>query len=446
VSQADREARIELSNEWHARPSLGFAPPFRCTHVVELARQDRLERSRDAFAGFCAEFGAAGPAEGARYHSVEIGSCLIKWERHTEAVSHTIFVPGNGKPPFRETAIEFLSRAKAEELVDRMFVGVQVEVLELEDQADPFGYVLAQSLLGSKAIYGGWMSARTAAVWSSFKLDAGGFFRIVVVVLERNEERLARLLHRLLDMETYRMMAMLALPTAREVMASLGVLEPELDEVMRALAEERDEVDQEQSLHRITGLAAKVEHIAAAHAYRFAASRAYSGIVERRSGEVEEEIIGDHQRYTVFLLRSLQPAMRTCDAAERRVHDLAGRVGRAGSMLDTRVDFVKKEQNQAILESLAESAGLQLELQQAVEGFSIVAISYYAVGLLGYGLKSAKAFGLPVNPDLATGIAAPLVLAAVWLAVRKVRRKLEGSGNAPPAQREKPGRRRDNAL
>lgn len=425
VSGADRAARIELSNEWHARPSLSLPPPFRCTHVVEVTREDGLRQRREELAGFCAEFGQAAPARGVRHHSVEIGSCLVKWEQHTEAVSHTIFVPGNGSPPFSQTAIDFLSRAKADELIEGMFVGVQVEVLFAEREEDPFGYRMAQSLLGSEAIYGGRMSARTAAVWSSFKLDARGFVRLLIVVLEENEERLSRLLHRLLDLETYRMMAMLALPKAREVMGALGVLEPDLDEVMRDLAEERDAVDQEGSLHRITGVAAKVEHIASAHAYRFAAARAYAGIVERRSAEVDEEILGDHQRYTVFLLRSLQPAMRTCDAAERRVHDLAQRVGRAASMLDTMVDVVKKKQNQAILASLAQSARLQLKLQQAVEGFSIVAISYYAVGLLGYGLKSAKAAGLPLNPDLATGIAAPVVLAVVWLSIRKIRRQLE---------------------
>ena len=78
---------------------------------------------------------------------------------------------------------------------------------------------------------------------------------------------------------------------------------------------------------------------------------------------------------------------------------------------------------------MARSARMQVMLQQAVEGFSIVAISYYGLGLLSYGLKSAKAAGLPVHPDLLAGIAAPLVLAAVWLTVRSVRRRIRRRGD-----------------
>ncbi len=424
--------RIELTNEWHARPTISLAPPFRCTHIVELRSEGSLAKSREEFAELCREFGQTEPAVGARHHDAEIGSCLVKWEGHTEAACHTVLVPGTGHPPFSESAIDFLSASRRGALIDGMFFGVQVEVVATPGGEDPYGYALAKSLLGADVVYGGWMSARTAAVWSSFKLDARGFLRLVVVDLERNEERISRLLQRLLDVETYRMLAMLALPVAREVMTSLGQLEPELDEVMRGLAEGREGVDHEAALHRIAVLAARVEHIASSHAYRFAAARAYAGIVERRCGEMDDEVLGDHQRYTNFLLRSLLPAMRTCDAAERRVQDLALRVSRAAGMLDTMVDLVKKEQNQEILESTARSARLQVKLQQAVEGFSIVAISYYGVGLLAYGLKTLKAAGWPVDPDLLAGAAAPLVLAGVWLTVRQVRRRLDLAAEADP--------------
>lgn len=424
ASQRIPSTRIELSNEWHARPGLRMPAPFRCSHVVELRREKSLEASRAELASLCAEFGKAGPAEDARHHRVEIGSCRLKWELHTEATSHTIFVPGNGQPPFSETAIDFLSDGRRESLIESMFIGVQVEVLEPPGPDDPHGSLLARSLLGADTVYGGRMSAGTCAVWSAFELDARGFQRIVVFTLEKNEERVCRLVQRLLDLETYRMLAMLALPTAREVMAMLGRLEPELDEVMSGLARERDERLQEESLERITGLAARAEHIVAAHAYRFAAARAYAGIVERRCAEVDEAVLEDQQRYTNFLSRSLTPAMRTCDAAEHRTEDFARRVSRAARLLDTMVDMVQKKQNQVMLESLTQRARLQLQLQQAVEGFSIFAISYYAIGLLAYGLKAGEAAGLAVDPDLVAGLAAPLVLAGVWWTVRIVRRRL----------------------
>ena len=88
------------------------------------------------------------------------------------------------------------------------------------------------------------------------------------------------------------------------------------------------------------------------------------------------------------------------------------------------VDMVQKKQNQELLLSMADRARLQLRLQQAVEGFSIFAISYYAVGLLSYGFKAMKTAGIPIDYNLVTGIAAPLVFGIVWFTVRSVRRKL----------------------
>jgi uncharacterized membrane-anchored protein len=397
---------------------------MRCSHVLALRSETTLDEAREEFAAFCRKHGASEPPTTSRQHSVRIGSCQVKWEGHTEAVSHTIMVPGNGRPPFSESALDFLDREKRDALIENLFVGVNIEVLPPAQQDDPYGHDLAASLLGAQTVHGGLMSSEHAAVWSAFSLDADGFVRIVIVDLGIPEGRLSRLLQRILEIESYRMLAILALPRAREAMASLGRLEPELNAVMVALEQDKSEARQEHALRAITGIAASVEQIVSSHAYRFAAGRAYASIVERRLEEVGEKKIGGYQSYTNFLLRSLQPAMRTCDATERRANELAKRVARAANLLNTMVDMVQKKQNQQLLQSMAERAHTQLRLQQAVEGFSIFAISYYAVGLLGYALKALKAAGAPVNDTLVTGIAAPLVFALVWLLVRSVRRRL----------------------
>ena len=416
--------RVELVNEWHARPNVTLPPPLRCTHLVNLRGGQSATECHADFVSFCNEQGQSPPGPGGRHHVVEVGSCLIKWENHTEATSHTVLVTGNGQPPFSESALDFVPQNKRRQLLERMFIGVQVEVLRNTSARDGNGFELAQSLLGNSAIYGGWMAGHSAEVWSAFCLDARGFVRLVILDHGLNEERLGRLLQRLLDLETYRMLAMKALPEARAVMASLEQLEPELDRVMRELSVNYDESAQEDALHQITGIAARVEQIASAHASRFAGARAYLGIVEHRVAEVKEEPLDNHQRYTHFLLKSLLPAMRTCDAAERRTHELAERVTRAANLLSTMVDMEQTRQSHSILNSVAERARLQLRLQQAVEGFSIFAITYYAVGLLNYALKSANAAGLRVDSELLTGLAAPLVFALVYASVRSVRRRL----------------------
>ena len=424
ASQSGTPDRLRLNNEWHARPNISLPHPLRCSHVVAL-REDRSEA--DAWHDinrFCQQQDQSGPAQGSRYHVVEIGSCLLKWESHTAATSHTLLVQGNATPPFSETALDFLDQAKRAELLEGMFVGVHVEVLPSPGPEDPAGYELARSLLGSRNLFGGVMSDNTANVWSAFRLDAAGFVRLVIIDRGISERRLARLLQRLLDMEMYRILAMKALPSARAVMSTLDALEPQLQAVMTELASSSDLGSREHALARITDLAAQVEQTASANSSLFASARAYSSIVERRAEEVREEIVSGNQRYTNFLMRALAPAMRTCDAAERRLGELAQRVARSANLLSTMVDIEQSRQNQRVMSSMADNAKRQLRLQQAVEGFSIFAISYYAVGLIKYSLDAAASAGMPVDSKLLTGLAAPAVFALVFLSIRFVRRRL----------------------
>ena len=83
-----------------------------------------------------------------------------------------------------------------------------------------------------------------------------------------------------------------------------------------------------------------------------------------------------------------------------------------------------EEQNRDLLESMDSRARLQLRLQETVEGLSVVAISYYLVGLVAYGAKSAKALGLPVDADITTGVSLPVIILVVWYAMRRFRRKI----------------------
>lgn len=425
--------RISLTNEWHARPNIGLPPPFRCTHILSLREPSREDVAWREISSFCEELGQSGPATDSRFHVITAGNCLLKWESHTEATSHTLLVPGNAQTPFSETALDFLSDRKRDDLLDRLFVGVHVEVMASPGGDDPSGYALARSILGASSIYGGEMSSSAATVWSSFRLDAQGFMRLVVFDHGMNEHRAGRLLQRLLDMETYRMLAMRALPIARHVMSSALELEPKLSRVMEELSAASTLEDRERALHQITELSAQAEELLASHASSFSGARAYARIVERRVEEVNEEVVAGHQRYTNFLMRALAPAMRTCDAAELRVSSLAERVARSANLLGTMVSLQQSRHNQGVLKSMADSARRQLRLQQAVEGFSIFAISYYAVGLTKYFLDSLEESGFDVNATLLSGLAAPLVFAGVFLSVRMVRKRLLAKRDAENA-------------
>jgi uncharacterized membrane-anchored protein len=97
---------------------------------------------------------------------------------------------------------------------------------------------------------------------------------------------------------------------------------------------------------------------------------------------------------------------------------------RAGDLLRTRVDVERSAQNQKLLASMDQRAGLQLRLQRTVEGLSVVAISYYALNLVLYVLKPVgKAAGM--SDAVLGALAAPAVIAAVWLMIRRIRKEVE---------------------
>ena len=102
---------------------------------------------------------------------------------------------------------------------------------------------------------------------------------------------------------------------------------------------------------------------------------------------------------------------------------MADRAMRAGELLRTRVDVERSAQNQALLESMDRRADMQVRLQKTVEGLSVVAISYYAVSLVGY-LVYPLAEPLDLSKGVMMAIATPFVVAAVWWLVHRIRKRM----------------------
>ena len=239
---------------------------------------------------------------------------------------------------------------------------------------------------------------------------------------ETSDSRAGRIAQRLLEIETYRLMALRGLPVAKSLAPMLAGAEAELAAITAQL--EGTQVSEQQLLDTLIALATQVERATAEHTYRFAATQAYDTLVRQRIAELREKAIPGAQTIGEFMQRRLSPAMATVSATAQRLAALSQRVERAGALLRTRVDIVTEAQNQQLLAKLTRGQELQLRLQSTVEGLSIAAISYYVVSLLLYVGKAAKAAGLPIDPELAAGASIPLVLWAVWTTTRRVHRRL----------------------
>mgnify|MGYP000193238309 CR=1 FL=1 len=157
---------------------------------------------------------------------------------------------------------------------------------------------------------------------------------------------------------------------------------------------------------------------------RFNACIAYQALVSTRIEELRERRLASVQPIGEFMARRLSPAVSTCRHTLRRLHELSDRVAKVSGLLSTRVDITRERQNQALLASMERRTGLQLRLQQTVEGLSVAAIVYYASGLVGYLAKAGKAAHLDINPDLVVGIALPVLFAGVWLGMRRIHQQL----------------------
>jgi uncharacterized membrane-anchored protein len=66
----------------------------------------------------------------------------------------------------------------------------------------------------------------------------------------------------------------------------------------------------------------------------------------------------------------------------------------------------------------------QVRLQQAVEGFSVAAITYYVVGLVSYLAKGFATSGYALREEVVTSIAIPVIAVVVALGLRGFRRRM----------------------
>ena len=422
--------RIPLAAEVHSRPSLRLSGTETLTHLAVYsgaqAEQDGFQHA--LLAALCLHFGVAGPHLDARYFFHDFGAFRLQWEAHTEFATYT-FAEQRADAPTLERAFDQVPLRHIPEkwlhsLEGTVMAATHVVLLTsgstLAEIRHAFG---ANLLVGAD-------SQNFAKVWTDFAIAPDGFGRVVVQDLGMQYQQAGRLVQRVLEIETYRMMALLGLPHAQQAVPVLNAIEAELARLSSGMSDASDALttdgpDRERDLlHRITGLAARMEKLALENSYRFAASKAYYRLVQARIDELRETRIPGVPTIREFMDRRLAPAMNTCESMVRRQEALAERIGRTNDLLRTRVGIVQEQQNWRILESLNTRAAQQLRLQQAVEGLSVVAISYYSIGLVSYAGKALKAAGVPLNPDVLTGVMIPVLIGAVWLGLRRMHSKV----------------------
>lgn len=416
--------RETLANEIRARPYELLQAPARISHLAVVSGEGGAVADVQHVTELCRVFGQPGPTDDALHFTADCGSFRLKWERHTEFSTYTFIsqTPFDSQDPFADTFIEDVPDAWVRDLPGSVLAAVHL-VLEGKETPertfDDIVNLFEDNTIAASNVLGG-----RATVWGDFRIHEDRFSRILVRDIDTNPRQAGRLVQRLLEISTYRLMAMLAFPVARAALPKLSTAEQSLSAIIKQLATITDPEDEEKLLQKISLLAAEVEEIIGETVYRFGAATAYYNLIQRQIEDLREVRIEGLQPPGEFVFRRLRPAMDTCRTVNKRQIALSERIGRAASLLRTRIDVALEKQNRNLLKSMDRRARLQLRLQETVEGLSVAAITYYAVGLAAYLLKAAKEGGAPVNVDISTGIAVPAVAVLVWLGVRHLRKAI----------------------
>lgn len=424
----DDDLRALLHDEVHARPPARIRLPALVVYVAVLNEGIAREAECAHLRRLPGQQDLPLQALQGNFLRLRLDGFSVKWERHSEFTRYSIVQglppdagPGAGEPT-RAVDPDWLRG-----IPGRTIAAIELAMVEAAFD-DPQAVLAAgRRWFDERTVVASLMGGGHSCAVTDFRIQSGGYERILVLApAGTSPTRAGRISQRLLELETYRLMALRGLPVAKALAPVLHETERELADITLRL---EDAAASDQGLlDRLTGLAARVERATAEHGYRFSATEAYHALVRQRIAELREQPIPGTQTIGEFMQRRLSPAMATAASTAQRLAALSQRIERAGALLRTRVDIATEKQNQQLLAKLTRGQELQLQLQSTVEGLSIAAISYYVVSLLLYVGKAAKAAGLPIEPELAAGASIPLVLWGVWRTVRRIHERLHRPG------------------
>jgi uncharacterized membrane-anchored protein len=410
--------RAAILSEVHARPFTALETPCRLLHFAFQTGPEAAQADRAALSKFCDERGLDPLKPGAKHHRLSLSGAILRWEQHSEFTTYTWELPSGGGTPFQPAAT-----ALAAPLAGLPQPGPVLVALDLHAVTGGKNRIAIERLFDRASVAVAENSEGDALFATDFQLDASGFVRILVIDRGLDPQRAGALIQRIIELETYRTLALLGLPEAQRLQPAINRIEQRLAEVTEEMTRTEKLVDNHRLLDELTALAAELEAGAAASLFRFGASRAYNEIVQLRLTTIGERRVNNFPTWSSFLTRRMQPAMHTCAATEARQATLSEKLSRAANLLRTRVDVEVEQQNRDLLKSMNTRTRLQLRLQTTVEGLSVAAVSYYVVGLFGYLVKGLHDRGVPVDTSLASALFVPVAVLSIWWVVRRIRKK-----------------------
>lgn len=407
----DHPYRHAIMDEVHARPVEIVPGAGRIRRLVFVMPPEAgaMTRVFTRFEQFCHEAGVPTPAVASRQYGFDIGARHVTWEFHTEFVTVTWRADLHDMESWPEDI-------GLQALGDSLLIGaMRIDVIDdakVPERLLP-GFSLASLCVSD-------LDTGRAQVATDFVPDAENFTRFELAAGDLSVLRRSIIVRRLLEVETYRTMALLGLPLAREQSPSLRATEIELTALIETLSTATTPETVQTALAALHALSVRTGQLSERLGYRFAASHAYGDILRTRLTGLRESATGVGSSLTHYIGNRVDPGLATCAAMEKRLSVLSDKIERAIGLLNVRIGLDMQIQNKSVLDNIAHTANSQFHLQRTVEGLSTIAISYYLLGILSY-LLAGPLEEWHFEKTMALSIAAPFVVLAVWLMARAVR-------------------------
>ena len=386
------EDRQTIQDEAHARPPM----------PIEKSSAQAWHWVLHAPAGQCGLWPDAFDRT-ARHQLIECDDGVIRFERHTEFAAITFF--GEDEPC--ATTLDLITACPGPQIA-----GAKVVISET---------VTLEDLFGNARLFGGTALFEGVTVFTDFHIDDHGLITYAVSGQFDDAYARGRLVKRLLDLETYRMASLLALPLIRRLTPDLEGLERRAIEATDTVASEA--VDLTGAVEDLSTILKEVARLKSTTAFRMSAAYAYDDLVAARLASLNETPVGQRQTLKGFVEHRLRPGINSIRAFEARIERVASAVAEALALARTQLDQLAQRNAEALLSSMEKRARQQVHLSQAVEGLSVAAITYYLVGLVGTAAKALPESELPISQIQAASI--PIIALVVWWNVRRAKVLLE---------------------
>ena len=424
----DDPQRVLLHNVVHTRQSQRIHLPALVVYIAVISNDITLEQECEHLRRLPGQEGIMIDDLQHNFLRLRLQGYTLRWERHTEFTSYSLVQQLPESAQLGATDPDLLSslvlpNGWLAEIPGRTFAAIKLVMVQGNLKSPEEMLLSARNWFGERPIVASLVGRNSRSlVVTDFMLRDSGFERMLVIAPPKiSVTRAGRIAQRLLEIETYRIMALRGLPVAKKLDSELANSEQQLASITDQL---KNKITSEQELlDRLVALAVHMERITIEHMYRFTATRAYDKMITQRINELKEKAIPGTQIIGEFMWHRLSPAIAKVEDTAQRMGSLSERISHTSALLRTQVNILTEAQNQQLLEKLTHGQELQLRLQRTVEGLSIAAISYYVVSLILYLTKAGKAAGLLVHPELVTGVMIPLVLLVVWRITRRIQNK-----------------------